>query len=192
MKSWAQAAAARVTDNRTRDEEYERHIFADTKCEVRWGNTGRILVALEPIAAGTVIWKETPAVSIQSFPNLSSVASCGRCFTAIGTVEQQLRLATGVQDVPSLLGAAEETPCGPAHSVPCSGGCSIQYCSEKCASDDWKSNHCLLCVGPLTDASHALLRFKTFCMEHNEIFLMAAKVYAKLLLVHAAGEFPSS
>jgi hypothetical protein len=90
MKSWADIAKAKVTNDRYRDAAYETHLFLDTRCEVRWCETGRILVALEPIKKGTLLWKETPSVSLQSFPNLPSVLSCGRCYQGIGTLEQQV------------------------------------------------------------------------------------------------------
>jgi hypothetical protein len=31
------------------------------------------------------------------------------------------------------------------------------------------------------------MQFKSFAMEHNEIYVLAAKVYAKLALIHASG-----
>ncbi len=59
MKSYASVAA--MSPSRARDPTYEKHIFEDTKCEVRWGTTGRTLMALEPIAKGSVLWKVSPA-----------------------------------------------------------------------------------------------------------------------------------
>ncbi|XP_024391830.1 histone-lysine N-methyltransferase ATXR2 isoform X1 [Physcomitrium patens] len=69
--------------------------------------------------------------------------------------------------------------------VPCKGGCSDDvYCSDKCAEAAWTNHHSLLCTGPSSRCKNidALVSFKEFTNETNDIFHIAAQVIAATVL----------
>lgn len=67
--------------------------------------------------------------------------------------------------------------------VPCTGGCAAVFCSAKCAQAAWDAHHCLLCNGPHSSrASDALASFHAHARRTNDIFLLAARVIAAVVL----------
>ncbi|XP_052177954.1 histone-lysine N-methyltransferase ATXR2 isoform X2 [Diospyros lotus] len=67
----------------------------------------------------------------------------------------------------------------------CPGGCrEAFYCSKFCADADWDMFHSLLCVGSNSKSSNkgALQKFMRHANETNDIFLLAAKVVAFVIL----------
>ncbi len=158
----------------------------DSPFEIRWGANGRYLVTRRDWKRGDVLWMEEPCVALQSLPNMAELETCGRCFRAVGTFEEQMRRALGGIEVPILLHGDREHSLAPKGTT-CAWGCGVRYCSAQCAEKDKEAGHTLLCVGPLQSADHPLLELKRYAMQHNEIFLLAARVYAKVLMTHATG-----
>lgn len=145
--------------------------------EVRWtADHGRYLVTTERIAKGTVLWTEEPALWLQSLPNVAKLQCCAMCCRAVGTLENQLRLVLGQEEPVEPL-ISVDRPHALCDTVLCS--CSTPYCSPKCQQRDL--SHVLLCVGPLESLDHPLLAFKRYAIQHNEIFLLAAKFYSLVL-----------
>lgn len=166
----------------------EDRLFADSPgLEIRWGDHGRYLVATRSFRKGEVLWKERPSVAIQSLENVGKIESCGRCFRTIGTLEHYVMRAVGSEtEISSLVW--DDRPYELAvNSCECVWSCGIRYCSRRCADADMKDGHSLLCTGPLESSDHPLVRFKRYAVKHNEIFLLAAKVYARVLC-EGAGE----
>ncbi|KMZ58602.1 Histone-lysine N-methyltransferase ATXR2 [Zostera marina] len=69
--------------------------------------------------------------------------------------------------------------------ISCPGGCEEEhYCSEKCAINDWKIYHSLLCTGlkstPLK--KEALIKFIEHANSTNDVFILAAKVISYTIL----------
>jgi hypothetical protein len=159
---------------------------ADSPFQIKWGQNGRYLVTKRGWKKGDVLWMEPPCVALQSLPNVGDLEVCGRCFKAVGTFEEQMRRALKTPDVPLLLHDDREHLISP-EQVACEWGCGVRYCSPQCARQDMEAGHALLCVGPLQSDQHPLLLFKRYAMQHNEIFLVAAKVYATVLMTHATG-----
>ncbi|KAG0568052.1 hypothetical protein KC19_7G182800 [Ceratodon purpureus] len=69
--------------------------------------------------------------------------------------------------------------------VTCKGGCQDDvHCSDMCADAAWAAYHSLLCTGPSSHCKNtdALVSFKEFADETNDIFHIAAQVIAGTLL----------
>ncbi|KAG0566079.1 hypothetical protein KC19_7G037000 [Ceratodon purpureus] len=69
--------------------------------------------------------------------------------------------------------------------VTCKGGCSDDvYCSDMCSDAAWAAHHSLLCTGPSSHCKNtdALVSFKEFADETNDIFHIAAQVIAATML----------
>ena len=166
----------------------DRLFGKESPFEIRWGPNGRYLVTSQAFRKGSVLWTEEPFASLQSLPNVSQLEACHRCFRCVGTFESQMSKALG-EPMPALLhedGREYELLSSPTLS--CEWGCGVRYCSSKCLEQDKKTGHALLCVGLLTEDTHPLLELKRFAIKHNEIYLVAAKMVARVLMAHALGE----
>jgi hypothetical protein len=156
-------------------------LFDGQRFEIKWGPNGRYLVTKVAFKKGDVLWMEQPCVAMQSLNNIRDLETCGRCFCAIGTFEDQIQRALEPfnDKLPPLLRPDGQKHVLTPNETRCALGCGVGYCRSQCAEQDMKQGHALLCVGPLSSEQHPLFLFKKFCLEHNEIFLLAGKVYAK-------------
>jgi len=68
----------------------------------------------------------------------------------------------------------------------CRGGprCTEVFCGSQCMQEAWDSWHCLLCTGEGTKARDlaSLQEFFHHADETNDIFVLAAKVLASIIL----------
>jgi hypothetical protein len=88
-------------------------------------------------------------------------------------------LADGSERLPH----AEDFPM--PRPVHCSGGCGETYCSDACEAAAWKRHHLLLCPGGEQNPSQfsaAILEFKEFADEMNDMFHVAAQVVTATVL----------
>merc|ERR1712232_899005 len=70
-------------------------------------------------------------------------------------------------------------------------GCGELYCSEHCRDAHFRHSHNLLCVGPISNEDHPLIRFKYHALEHADTLMLAAQVMAFLVnRAQAAGGGP--
>ena len=158
----------------------EEEIFANKGLSIRWGEFGRYLVAEKDFKEGDVLWSEVPLVSMQSLSNRREMDCCQRCLRALNTFEHQMRLAFESEDVPNFVYEKNEY----LLCEPVSCACGMQYCSNACKKKDWNDSHILLCTGPIKSEDHPLIQFKKYAIQHNEVFLMAAQIYASIILQH--------
>lgn len=54
------------------------------------------------------------------------------------------------------------------------------YCSERCRDEAYAEYHEALCVGRVDSENHPLVVFKKHAIEHNELFMLAAHVIARI------------
>jgi len=59
--------------------------------------------------------------------------------------------------------------------------CGEVYCSEACREAHFHHSHNLMCVGPIQQADHPLVKFKFFAIEHADTLLLAGQVLAHLV-----------
>ena len=154
----------------------ESALFDGSKFEIKWGANGRFLVSKVAFKAGDVLWMERPAVALQSLHNIGEIKTCARSFQAIGTFEEQMQRV--LEPFGETVRFELRHNLAPKQTA-CSGGCGLEYLDPQNAQQDWDLGHALLCVGQVSSNDHPLIQFKRFAIEHNEIYLLAAKVYAK-------------
>ena len=142
--------------------------------------------ATQAIPAGSVIFREQPLLRLQSLPNRRDTWVCGNCFRFLGSVEMQLRVLCRLEHRTDCTARklTDDDGADLSGMIPCGFGCGELYCSEKCQADHWSDRHSVLCTGLIPEheaASNPLVLFKQYAVETNEILLMVADVFAKLL-----------
>jgi lysine-specific demethylase 8 len=138
---------------------------------------GRHLVAARFLPKGRLILAERPLVALQSLDNQAAVQVCHHCKTFVGGPDYALR-----RRYPRTDASAEEATTLPSPDddasfsvVPCRHGCGHVYCSSACETDAWIGFHAYLCTGLCESADDAIVRFKAYAVETNEILLMVAE-----------------
>ena len=105
------------------------------------------------LPAGTRLFEEYPLIAMQHAANKKAgVRVCERCFRFLGPLESQMRALLSACS--SSVVVPERLPClGDEQSVetlpvpvPCPGGCDLQFCSEECASANFRQHHRLMCA----------------------------------------------
>mmetsp|Transcript_11359 Transcript_11359/g.32246 ORF Transcript_11359/g.32246 Transcript_11359/m.32246 type:complete len:184 (+) Transcript_11359:499-1050(+) len=133
---------------------------------------------------------------MQQVENRGYVLACAFCHKFVGPLRLQAALLAGrvsrvevssgdeideskLPDlgIPNSSGAAAD----PQDFLCCKQGCGEIYCSQACADADHKSNHWLLCTGPIDSAEHPLVQFKAHACETNDIFLLVARALAEAI-----------
>jgi len=158
-----------------------KYIRADSE------TAGRHLQADSNIGKGELILVERPLLALQSTDNLPITWTCSCCRAFVGGPDAALRhrfqspgaLSDASQAEPA---TTKEAPPPSVHNkehpeydvYPCHKLCGHVYCSETCRDDAWNAHHCLLCTGNVT-ADHALVAFKQFACQTNEILLLVAE-----------------
>lgn len=134
------------------------------------------------------VYKEYPWQFLQTLPNKQNVLACGCCAKFLGSVGLQLRyLQKAISRNDIMLGILGEYSefMRLSEIYPCVACCGELYCSEICREKHWSQRgHRLLCTGHIPDENamdHPLVKFKMFCVESNEIFLMVADIIAQII-----------
>lgn len=143
------------------------------------------------IPVGDVVLQEKPLHFLQTIPNRKSVIVCGSCLKPLGNLPIQIGALQGVISRENIVEEFEVSMATSAISdyccrvVPCPCNCGEMYCSEACRDVHWAvQGHRLLCTGHITDEEaefHPLIAYKIHAMSSNEIFLMAADVFAAIV-----------
>ncbi|KAI9909285.1 hypothetical protein PsorP6_015308 [Peronosclerospora sorghi] len=185
------------------------------RCDVEQGK-GKALFAAKALKAGDPIWTEAPFVAMQHEDNKAFVTCCDNCFVPLidrkvcwervvarnGSVEVETEVAPA--DEPADASAADFDAAiaflqqkggkSPHESyfavfhltetlVRCT--CGAFYCSRTCQEIAYAQHHALLC--PHEHAREtAMRRFVHHTLVTNEIFQLAAKVLAKIVLRYVA------
>ena len=168
---------------------------------------GKGVFATKPFSCDDLILKELPVVAIQhSFTQLNSLV-CSRCFTFVGSIEEQLTnnwkrehmLGTSTDET-NTLNALPKLPCSEKFPmpliVPCQNGpcCDAVYCSIECRNASWHAHHSLLCSAHINSNAEAsstennLIKDPVFeefyhqAESTNDVFILAAQAVAMVLL----------
>ncbi|KAJ3106882.1 hypothetical protein HDU97_005369 [Phlyctochytrium planicorne] len=158
----------------------------DLSGEVRYAGVDRgkgMFAKASGIKKGDIIVSENPLVSMQSFSNKAFAKVCSRCLMYLDDLDVQIQhvLQRALSPSEKKLTSRIMEKCKfiqPAFrsEVPCGGTCHQLYCSEECKTADMESGHELLCSNKIgKEKLHAFLHH---CEETNEVFWMAAKVFA--------------
>ena len=179
--------------------------------EVRYigADRGNGVFATHAMPAGTVIFKEHCLVGLQHKTNRAmGPIVCERCFRFLGPLEMQMRAllrGTGAAEelVPAQLPRVEGMRQLPA---PVACGCGLLFCSEACRDASFAEYHKVLCPSAAAGASSDAMQvddganaqaaafksawsnFEAHALATNEIFLMAAKAAALVLVRVQAGQ----
>jgi hypothetical protein len=143
----------------------------------------RLLATREGFEKDEEVLRERPLIGLQSVESKMRVPVCVKCFRFVGTAELHYDLLAGTCSR-STLSREDDSWCFARDKivketkiVRCT--CGECFCSERCRSED--KSHKLLCTGSLED-DHPLVEFKVHAIQTNEIFLLAAKVIASILV----------
>ncbi|XP_024526796.1 histone-lysine N-methyltransferase ATXR2 [Selaginella moellendorffii] len=172
---------------------------------------GKGLFAERDFDAEEVILIEEPLFAAQHSHNKNDAVVCGFCFRYVGSIQLQIQRKLEAPETQSccyheeedeeedhhrhgvsseealalLKGDGFSLPHGDKFLLPevvkCSGGCSEIYCSKSCAQRAWHDHHSLLCDG-VSQHRDELVLFKEFADETNDIFHLASKLIAKVML----------
>jgi hypothetical protein len=171
-------------------------------CGFAGPSKGKGIYASKDFQAGMPLWTERPFVSMQHQENMEEAPCCQNCYVPLRSYQQEwneLRQTTNRfvenpvhdEDLPALLSLVEATSnpkeYDPANSyyrvfdfvpntVECE--CGFQYCTEKCRQEAFDDHHALLCIHRSVEMAH----FIQHAHSTNEIFELAAKVLAKIIM----------
>ena len=178
---WALAADSKAVA-RVYDEAVGRLENAAVRVEYLGAARGKGLRTTRDVAAGEALFSETPLVCMQLSENRLASVVCEHCHAYVGTLGTQLQrlaLADAAVETPGL----DEEDATFCETVTCV--CGETYCSEACRTTAWAEQHSRLCVGTLEPDS-PMVTFKNLALDANEVFLLAAKVYARVLNAYDA------
>lgn len=145
--------------------------------------------AVKSIDKDTVLYCERPRFFLQNLANKSTTLVCSHCARFLGSVGLQLKFLQKLFDRTLLSQTPQECIGDPYDTLspmicPCSLHCGEYYCSNECRELHWEGKgHKYMCTGTLfqeTAAESALYKFKSFCVQTNEIFLMIGNMIAEI------------
>lgn len=169
---------------------------------------GHGVFAEHDMPAGTVIFKEHSLVGLQHKTNRAAgPVVCERCFRFLGPLEMQMRALCRGAGVPEDLVPVQLPPVEGMRQLPAPvlSGCGLRFCSEACRDASFAEYFKLLRPSPGVGASAsdamqvdqdgggggsgeaavvppAWARFEEHALATNEIFLMAAKAAALIVV----------
>ncbi|CEG40946.1 Predicted histone tail methylase containing SET domain [Plasmopara halstedii] len=183
------------------------------RCGVGEKDKGKAIFADRAIKAGEPIWTEAPFVAMQHEDNKEFVDCCDNCFVPLidskacwarvvsnsitaegGGALADESTATAADFEAAITFLQKEGGKSPEESyfsvfklaesqVKCT--CGALYCSNTCKDIAYVQHHALLC--PRTEErENAMGQFLNHTLVTNEIFQLAAKVIAKILLLFIA------
>jgi hypothetical protein len=138
------------------------------------------------IAAGSILFTESPLLCQQTLSNKQNVLVCGCCYRFIGSIDTQLQLLMRTVSRADIGSCKVDCNAGGYLSelIPCDHNCGEFYCSLACKEKSWNTVHNYSCTGAITDEeaeTHPLIEFKTHCVITNEIFLMVMDVFSMIM-----------
>ena len=154
----------------------------------------------DDIPADTTIFRELPLMKMQTVPNKQCCLCCSHCLRFIGSYSLQFQMLSKQTDrqqiLSQLMSDTFKLPLSTPHHCfsdifSCSNHCGEMYCSKSCRDNHWNSCHRLLCTGDIPEDeadSHTLIRFKVHAIATNEIFLLAADIFANLCIASESSE----
>lgn len=149
---------------------------------------GRGLLASKAFEQGFVVFKDDPIAALQQ--NKDECWACERCLRVMGSASDRESWLARRSDSGEAggSGSSSSKPDRAPRPVPCRGGCAELYCSEACESHAWGAYHRLICpaggeiVGdPMQSAAYWMREFNEHADETNDIFRLAARVYAMVV-----------
>ncbi|RLN55650.1 hypothetical protein BBJ29_008696 [Phytophthora kernoviae] len=183
------------------------------RCGFAGDDKGKAMYAGKALKAGEPIWTEAPFVAMQHEDNKEFVDCCDNCFVPlIDSKNCWARVVASSSEVEGEAAPAEENSASEAdfeaaiaflqkeggkspeesyfsvfklaeNQVKCS--CGVVYCSNNCKHLAYVQHHAVLC--PHTEEkNNAMGHFLNHTVVTNEIFQLAAKVIAKVLLLFVA------
>ena len=132
-----------------------------------------------PVESGSLVFSEAPLNFLQSIPNKQDVPVCGSCYRFLGSIDTQVKL---LRRVVSRGEGLLETRNDGCLLLSCS--CGELYCNEDCKGDHYNRGHKYLCTGHLSEEDamkSPLVQFKIHAVQTNEIFLLVADIFAKVI-----------
>ena len=139
---------------------------------------------------GSVVLEERPHLFLQTIENKSNVLVCGNCAGFVGSKEASLQLLERRISRQTITASffhdhtADPDPCKYGQIQPCDHFCGELYCSLECKNVHWSQGHYLLCTGLVNEeeaSNHPLIRFKAHAVSTNEIFLLVADLFARIV-----------
>ena len=123
-------------------------------------STGLGMFACAAVQSGSVIYTDSPLVSIQHTANRRFIKACQNCHRPLGGVADQLAQIFAEERFAHVDLSAIKVPSSPA-IFNCN--CGEMYCSLECATDANKKHHRYLCVA----GTHgdAIAEFKYHCLS---------------------------
>jgi hypothetical protein len=157
---------------------------------------GRYLQASCSMEKGQLILAERPLLALQSLDNLPAAWTCSNCKAFVGGPDAALlkrfqknpeeASLSNDNDMNTKLKCNSDSDDDSYAVFPCLKECGHVYCSTACRDDAWAAHHCYLCTGDLP-SDHALVEFKRFACQTNEILLLVAEWWvAQHVAMHIA------
>ena len=141
------------------------------------------------------IFTEKPYWKMQTLSNKHDCLCCSACLRFLGSPMLQLQilgrqlnrqqLVTQLKNHHSGVQPSSTSRLSYSDVISCCQDCGEFYCSIHCRDSHWDNCHQLLCTGSISDVeaeSHPLIQFKMHAISTNEIFLLAADIFANLCL----------
>ncbi|KAF1325382.1 putative histone tail methylase containing set domain, partial [Globisporangium splendens] len=174
---------------------------APIQCGYAGEKKGKAIYAAKALKAGEPVWTEAPFVAMQHEDNKEFVDACENCFVplinskeawervlASSAEEKDVATQQDFEDAVAFLQkeggkSAEDSYFSVFHlaanQVKCE--CGVIYCSEKCKQIAYAEHHAIVCTHS-EDNETPMGHFVNHTLVTNEIFQLAAKVMAKVLL----------
>ncbi|KAJ3047797.1 hypothetical protein HK097_011165, partial [Rhizophlyctis rosea] len=173
--------------------EYYEALCKNKPFEVRYTGPerGKAMFALKDIAKGETILEEYGWVGMQAVVNKVDFSLFACCYIHMSFASQLEHLLgrrlsdTERAEVEEAAGLTKVEAGGRVRrEVPCevTAACGEVYCSEECREKAWQLSHAVMCPAARPEAKAAFDAFYDHAEDTNEIFLMAAKTYARILI----------
>jgi hypothetical protein len=183
---------------------------------VRWGATGKSVLATRAVAAGTTLWRESPVAAMQDISSQRHGAmACRHSLRCVGTMPEQLSVLGRFTEVEQAAGAATIAPelaelMGRAQASARLSGGFVQLGNElfsdaaardqaSVAYNSWLNADPAACASflatPWTTARRGFKHlarlagaaFQEHASTSNEIFLLAAQLLARYFVGNRPG-----
>lgn len=145
--------------------------------------------AVRRIPKDSMLYMERPRFFLQNLANRSNTLVCSNCARFLGSVGLQFKYLQKLFDR-ALLSETPEECMGESYQqlsptfCPCNLRCGEYYCCDECRELHWETKgHKYMCTGTLCQdnaTESALYKFKSFCVQTNEIFLMIGNMMAEI------------